>query len=379
MAARVSRLARFVVLQRRSSEGLGLVAVDASWAQMGTSGVGRTLLELLPRLAARTKVVALIDARRPIPDLGAHVELEPVGAPRCASRLGWLELGVAPWLGRHPDVLLHGAAYALPLRLRGPAVVTLHDVAWETHPRDFSAWKRKAWRLSGRRSVAAAGAVLTVSEFSREEIVACYGLDPATVLVARNAVGAAFRSGSPPPGPESLGLSLPDRYVAVMGGAARRNLPLAIEVWRRAGAASAAGLVVVGPQRPPDGPGITWLGHVDDHVWASVLAGSTAFLYPTSYEGFGLPAAEASACGTPVVCARVAALPEVLGEAAAWAESLDADHLATALTGLLSDGARRAELSAAALARSAQAPTWDAAADTTVQAYELARRRGARR
>jgi len=280
-------------------------------------------------------------------------------------------------------------------------VVTLYDVAWETHPRDFSPWKRQAWRLSARRSVATAGAVLTVSDFSRQAIVASYGLDPATVLVAPCAAGAAFSSGPQPPPP---GLSLPARYVAALGGAARRDLALAVEVWRRARAALRSGeaapraalrsgeaapraavrggqaapeveLVVVGSEQPPEEPGITWLGRVGDPVWASVLAGAEAFLYPTSHEGFGLPAAEACACGTPVVCARVGSLPEVLGDAAAWALRLDAGSLATTLTQVLADPRWRAALSAASLARRDQAPTWDDAADTTVRAYALARRR----
>ena len=323
--------------------------------------------------------MALVDARLPVPELGVPVEL--IRAPKGVPRLGWLELGVGPWLARHPGTLLHGAAYALPLRLRNPAVVTLYDVAWETHPRDFGPWRRRAWRLSARRSVAAAGAVLTVSEFSRQAIVHSYGVDPSTVLVAPSAAGSAFRSGSPPPEPRSLGMSLPDRYVVALGGAARRDLPLAVEAWRQAravprGGARDVGLAVVGSQRPPDDAGITWLGIVDDPAWVSVLAGARAFLYPTSHEGFGLPAAEACACGTPVVCAKVGSLPEVLGDAAAWAPHRDATSLAAVLASLLSDPSLRARVSAAALARSARAPTWDDAAGTTLRAYELALRRG---
>jgi len=362
---------------RGLGERLPLVAVDASWAQLGPTGVGRTLLELLPRLAARTPVVALVDARRPVPDLG--VPVEAVRAPTGVPRLAWLELGVAPWLASQPGTLLHGPAYALPLRHHGPAVVTLHDVAWEDHPRDFGRWKRRVWQVSARRSANAAGAVLTVSEFSKQAIVAAYGLDPADVLVAPNAAGAAFRSASGPPEPEP---GLPARYVVALGGARRRDLPLAVDAWRRATAGTsstaAVDLVVVGGERPPEGPGITWLGAVDAPTWAAVLAGAEALVYPTSHEGYGLPAAEACALGVPVVCARVASLPEVLGDAAAWAPGLDAEAFATTLAALLTDPARRAALGAAARRRSEQAPTWDDAADVTVEAYDRALSRWAR-
>lgn len=365
------------------------MAVDASWAQLGPTGVGRTLVELLPRLAARLPVVALVDSRLEVPELG--VPVEAVRAPRGVPRLGWLELGVGPWVARRPGTLLHGAAYSLPLRHRGPAVVTLFDVAWETHPRDFGPVKRRLWQVSGRRSARAAGAVLTVSEFSKRAIVATYGLEPADVLVAPAAAGAAFRpdargDGAGAPGATGAAFGAvtnedvlvpAGRYVIAVGGARRRNLGLAVDAWRRVRpAVPDVGLVVVGGERPPDEPGITWLGAVDEPTWAAVLAGAEALVYPTSHEGYGMPAAEACASGVPVVCARVASLPEVLGEAAAWAPRLDAAAFAATLVALLADSASRAELAAASLARAAAAPTWEDAADVTVEAYERAWARG---
>jgi glycosyltransferase involved in cell wall biosynthesis len=315
--------------------------------------------------------VALVDARLPVPDLG--VPTVAIVAPKGLPRLGWLELGVAPWLARRPGTLLHGAAYALPLRHRAPSVVTLYDVAWEAHPRDFGRWKRRVWQVSARRSAGAAGAVLTVSEFSRRAIVAAYGLDPANVLVAPCAAGSGFWPRPPP-----ADLALPGRYVVALGGATRRDLPLAMAAWRRARAAGVEeDLVVVGPERPPDEPGLTWVGLLSDARWAAVLAGAQALVYPTSYEGFGMPAAEACASGVPVVCAKVASLPEVLGEAAAWVPRLAVADFADALIHLLGDRALHARLAAASLARAAAAPTWEDAADTTVAAYELARRRWA--
>jgi len=347
------------------------IAVDASWLQLGTTGVGRYLANLLPRVAERRDVVALIDARRPQPDIA--VEFVALKAPRGVSRLGWLEVAVTSWL-RGFDGLFHGAAYAVPLRHNGPCVTSLHDVAWETLGVDQGKVKRRIWQLYGRHSASVSGALLTLSDFSKQAIVDVYGVDPESVFVAMiapdpifesvRAKGAAAFAASHGFGP---------RYVVALGGAKRRNLPMAIDAWRRVRDRGAdVDMVVVGSEHPPAEPGLAVLGFLDDADWATVLAGATAFIYPTSHEGFGLPAAEAMASGTPVVCARVGSLPEVLGDSAAWSDGLDLERLAGVLADLLEHPEALDRLRSASLERASRFATWDDTATTTIAAYDRA-------
>jgi glycosyltransferase involved in cell wall biosynthesis len=112
-----------------------------------------------------------------------------------------------------------------------------------------------------------------------------------------------------------------------------------------------------------------WAGAVDDEEWADLLAGAEAFCYPTRYEGFGVPALESMACGSPVVCARVASLPEVLGDAAEWCDAATVEAIAVGLRRVLDDPEHAAVLRERALARAAAHPSWEHTAGVMLRAY----------
>jgi glycosyltransferase involved in cell wall biosynthesis len=131
-------------------------------------------------------------------------------------------------------------------------------------------------------------------------------------------------------------------------------------------------LVVIGTERPPPADGVIYAGPLDDVVWAAVLRGAAAFCYATGYEGFGMPAAEAAASGTPIACARVGSLPELLGDAAAWSENVSAPALGAALARPLGDPALAAKLAAAGVGRAQALPSWAEVAAVTLRAYREA-------
>jgi len=144
-----------------------------------------------------------------------------------------------------------------------------------------------------------------------------------------------------------------------------------VAAWRTVRERIDIDLVVVGTDQPPHGEGIHG-GRLPDDEWADVLAGAQALLYPTADEGFGLPALEAIASGTPVICARVGSLPEVLGEAAMWCDALSAQAFATMLEELLTNNQHANEIRDAGLATVANRPSWREAAEAHLAAYTLA-------
>jgi len=169
---------------------------------------------------------------------------------------------------------------------------------------------------------------------------------------------------------EALGIRPP--YVLHAGGATRRkNLDALAAAWRRLDADGT--LVLCGPQHPArerllaDLPRAIYLGHLDHALTVRLMRSAEAVVVPSLYEGFGLPALEAMAVGTPVVAARRGALPEVCGGAAILVEP-PAEGLAEGLAEALADGARLRELGP----RRAAAFTWERAAAQTLAAYEEA-------
>jgi glycosyltransferase involved in cell wall biosynthesis len=345
------------------------VAIDGRRLQdRPLGGVGRSVRLVLPHLASGAEVVVLTDARRAPPELpGFGGEIASLSVPRRWHEAPWLHVAVARWL-RGFDGVFHGTFNQVPLVSGCPAVVTVHDLSFEHHPEDFGTADRRWFQLQARVAVHRARRVLTPTDAVRRELLATYGLDGARVVVVPNPVDPVFRPGGDrPPG-------LPDRYVVAVGGAPRRGLGVAVAAWRASGAAGdGVGLVVVGREVPPAVPGVVGLGAVADDVWAGLLAGAEALCYPTRLEGFGLPALEAAACGTPVVCAPLPALKEVLGDAAEWCAGTDVVSVAAGLRRVLGEPGRHAELVGMGLARAAAAPGPAQVGALTLDAYRSAR------
>lgn len=347
------------------------VALDARSLQPAfRGGVGRSVGNLVPRLREHVELTLLTDSTLPRLDLPGLPQV-PLRPPVPGVSASWVQWSAPRWL-RGWDGIFHCPFYVLPARCPVPAVVTIHDISYEHRPEWFDLQQRWSFRLQSRRAAAIAKVVITVSDFVKRDLVETYHVDPDRVLVAGHGVAPGFR---PEAADDALveRLGLPPSYLVALGGARRRNLPVAIEAWRRVRAAGAdVGLVVVGKEAPTPEPGLVYAGPAPDAEWAALLASSTAFLYPTEYEGYGLPALEALGTGTVVVAAPVASLPEVLGSAGAWAASTSPGDLATAVLEVLGDDAGRAARRAASLARAKELPGWDEAAAVHLRAYQLA-------
>jgi glycosyltransferase involved in cell wall biosynthesis len=252
-------------------------------------------------------------------------------------------------LGRASGALdvLHCTTFRAPLRPRCPLVVTVHDVGVLRFPETFPRWHRTTGARALRAAVDTADAIMAVSAFTRDELVATLGVDPARVRVVPNGVAAVFR----PDGPRAQG----DYVLAVGTLEPRKNLGVAVAAAELAGVE----LRVAGMSGWGGVAVDTWVGEPSDEELAALLRGARCLVYPSLYEGFGLPILEAMACGTPVVTSRGGATEEVAGGAAVL---VDARDPASVAAGIAEAGARRGELVAAGLVRAAGF-TWAAAAD----------------
>jgi alpha-1,3-rhamnosyl/mannosyltransferase len=243
--------------------------------------------------------------------------------------------------------LLHCPTFRGPLRSRAPVVLTVHDLAILRHPDTFPAWHRLYGRAGLRATVRAADAVVALSEFTKAETEDLLDVPGERIRVVRNGVERVFT----PEGPASEG----DYVLAVATLEPRKSLSRAVEAaalvgveLRVVGAEGWGGVAVPG-----------WAGFVSDEELARLYRGARCVLYPSLYEGFGLPIVEAMACGTPVVTSSGGATEETAGGAAVLVDPRDPASIAA---GIEEASRRRDELVAKGRER-ARAFTWAKAAE----------------
>lgn len=298
---------------------------------------------------------------------------------RSSPRLEWCELRdwplspMSPWrtgaaLRRlRPDAFF-SPYHLVPLAPRCPCVVTLHDTRPLRAQGDRSL-SRLIYRWSVARAKRAA-ALVTVSDFSRGEIEALAPSVRGRVKTVQPGVHRSLRALEP-----VRPARTPEAPFALVVGDNRphKNLALLIETWRRLGAESPIALVSAGPvdERTPSIEAlaaaagvrnVTGLGRVTEPELTWLYRNATLLLFPSRYEGFGSPLAEALDHGLPALCSKIDALRETAGDAAEYLPADDADAWADAVRRLLADAPARAAMSARGRARAAEL-SYDASAE----------------
>jgi glycosyltransferase involved in cell wall biosynthesis len=327
-----------------------LVVIDADVLGRRRTGDETHVANLLRTLPAAAEGLRLAAVTRR-PDL-VPAGVEPIELPARLqeARMTWS----LPRLLRRLRPALAHFQHALPLGCPCPAVVTVHDLSFE---RDAAlmGWKdRLVFRAAVPHAARRAARVLAVSERTKRDLIELYGIPEERIVVTPNGVDPVFR----PNGSDG-------DYLLFVGAIQERKNPLAA---LRAADEAGLPLIVVGPAkdrglaRELERNGARLRGYVSRGELAELYRGAACLLLPTSYEGFGLPALEAMASGTPVVATADPAVREVAGDAAVYAEPEElADGIRRAL-------AERERLVAAGLER-ARRFTWEETARRTAQVY----------
>jgi glycosyltransferase involved in cell wall biosynthesis len=241
--------------------------------------------------------------------------------------------------------LVYSPANLAPV-LSSRNVVVIHDVAALRHPEAYTRQYAAYQRVMLTGLVRRARLLITVSEFSRRELVEVLGAPPERIAVVAEGVAEDFaQRASASPGPGAYGLAGP--YVLVVGTASERKNLGVLGVAARALAERGVELVLAGSDRGYLRVGempLRRLGYVAEDDLPALYAGALALAVPSVYEGFGLPCLEAMACGTPVVAAASGALPETVGNAALLVGPHDANAFAEALVSVAFEADARAPL-----------------------------------
>lgn len=380
------------------------IGINALFLQKPATGMGQHLLHLLqgldslderdqhytllaprvrraytvraPQLSDRFREVEVVTR---LARLGENVE-----------QVWWEQCGIVLAGSREKVDLLHSPYWSNPLWSPWPTVVTVHDVIQFVLPE--YAWRKISRMYFGLVSAGArrADAIITVSECSKADIVKILGVAPERIHVIGNAVDSTLY----PVRDAWLLKSLRERYgigprfVLYFGGFdLRKNVPRIIEAYSRMPERlrKEYGLVIAGRYQNLGHPlfpdprevvaqlglegSVIFTGQIREQDKAPLFSAASLFVFPSLYEGFGIPVLEAMACGTPVVTSNVSALPEVAGDAGELVDPYQTDAISAAMADLLDNQARRDELSRRGLER-ARRFTWNGVAEQTVRVYK---------
>lgn len=324
-----------------------MTIVNARFLTQRTTGIQRFATEITRELLDLRPDITLAVPR------GAFepADLDPARIVRVGRTRGhaWEQLDL-PLFARRRRELIVNLASTGPVWYR-PQISTHHDITYIRHPESFGRRFRAVYGFVVPRLIARSDGLLTVSEFSRTEIAGHFGVDPARFTVIHNGADDRFRPGEAPPGrPYLLAVSSPNVH---------KNFARMLSAFARfAETHPDVELRVVGSQtnsfsrqRYDASHGrVRFLGRVDDDELTDLYRGAVAFVFPSLYEGFGIPPLEAQQCGCPVIAARAASMPEVLGLSAVYVDPSDDLDLADAMSRVVDDPTLRARLVAAGLA-----------------------------
>lgn len=377
--------------------------LDARTATPHFPGIGRYVTSLaqalVPQLRPGERLTLLCHPDHPLPlPASPAVQVYPLAVSTFSPAQQWVVPGV---LRRLAADLYHSPYYLMPYRPGVRTVLTVYDVIPLRHPEYSSARARLLFRLTTALALRSAAQVIAISEAARQDFVADFHIPASRIRAIPLAADPAFR----PQPPEAIRdvrrrYDLPERFVLYLGSnKPHKNLVRLVQAWRMANSelritneklvvagawdprypeakelADSFNMTSIDKDRYPQSTilnlqsSIVWLGRVPEADLPALYSAAAAFVFPSLYEGFGLPVLEAMACGAPVICSAVSSLPETAGDAALLVDPTDVDALAAALARVLVEPGLAADLRARGFAQAARF-TWERTAAETLSMY----------
>jgi glycosyltransferase involved in cell wall biosynthesis len=368
------------------------IAIDAHSVGTGLGGnesYATNLIEALAEIDQENRYTLYVTRREAVERFGNRWPNFDVRATLPHTPLIRIPLILSAELRRHPVDVLH-VQFTAPPFSPCPVVVSIHDLSFEHLPQTFKWRSRKQLRITVRRSAREASQVIALSEHARKDIIDTYRIPPEKVTAIPLAAAAHFR---PTRNDEVLQrvrqtYGIEGEYILSVGAIQpRKNLSRLVAAYSRLRRATPEGnlpkLVLAGKcawlyeetlrtiKELQVSDSVILTGYVPERDLPGLYSGALCFVYPSYFEGFGLPPLEAMKCGVPVIVGNRTSLPEVVGDAGILVDPFDADTIARAMNKLISDSKLRAELAARGLAR-AKLFDWRETARQTLKVYQRA-------
>lgn len=301
----------------------------------------------------------------------------PVWAANRVQRYFFEQVHLPSLLKKYQVQLVHSLGYVAPLFPSCPSVVTIHDLNFRAFGGHMTPARQWALEFFVRQSARRARHVIAVSEHTRRQIISLLGISPAKVTVTLEA--ATAMKSLPETGADTMKRhKIAKRYIVAFSSlSSNKNIPRLVRAFSLARHEYGLPhqLVVIGNDpgsRPSDiSDAVVFTGYLDEAAKQRILAGAELLVFPSTYEGFGLPVLEAQQSGVPVVCSAAASLPEVAGEAAVFFDPMSVDEMARAIGRVAKDPALQATLRTMGYHNIGRF-SWEKAARETLAVYENA-------
>ena len=285
------------------------------------------------------------------------------------------------WLRQNRAMVYHVPRNTgVPIFSTLPVIVTIHDIIPHVFPKNYlsNILERLYYEIAIRVSIKRSKKIITISEFSKQELIKHYGVKPEKIAITLLAYNRAFRKIQ-----DSALLkqvrekyNLHDKYLLAIGGSEyRKNMQRLINVYQKHFSRAYKLIVIGGKWRDTDLPGkyasdnnIRFLTNIPEEDLIAIYNMAEVFVFPSFYEGFGIPVLEGMACGVPVITSKVSSMPEVGGDAAVYFDPFDENDMAEKIETVLNNEMLRREMIAKGLEK-VKGYSWKKCAEATLQVY----------